>query len=94
MQLSRRLEGLFLLCHCEANGAINVIKLRVNYVKNRNLFSIEKPPHPLGTPPKEGKSRNSPPLEGCLKGGVVHFLSLKHNDIDGALANRIIIILS
>ena len=44
--------------------ALNVIKLRANSAKNGKFLKIEKPPRPLGTPPKEGKLRNFPSFGG------------------------------
>jgi hypothetical protein len=61
-----------------SKGGVNVIKLRVNSVKNGNLLSIEKPPHPLGTPPKEGKSHNFLSFGGVpeRRGGSFPILNL------------------
>ncbi|GGA78674.1 hypothetical protein GCM10008015_19260 [Flavobacterium palustre] len=55
----------------------NLKKLRTNSTKKCELPNIEKPPRPLGTPPKEGKSDDFPSFGGVpeRRGGLFNLIT-------------------
>jgi len=50
--------------------------LRTNSIEKDKLPNIEKPPRPLGTPPKEGKLGDFPSVEKSLNLLILNLMTL------------------